>query len=96
MARTKRNNINIMTREEFLRMKQKYPNWLPNILTYEQYVAGAISDKFTRKQPPATFRKILNRKCRAKQNQALRSQLVHGEEDPVLPLSKRNLRWIWF
>lgn len=96
MARTKRNNPYIMSHEEFLRVKEEFPNWMPKIKTYEEYVAECTSDKFTREQPPAAFRKMLNRRTRAKQNQALRSQLAHGEEDPVLPVSKRDLRWIWF
>jgi hypothetical protein len=96
MARTKRNNPNIMSRKEFYETKTEFPMWCENIHTYESYVARVTSDKFMKDQPPAHFRKKLNRKARAKMNQALRSQLAHGEEDPILPVAKRNLRWIWF
>lgn len=64
--------------------------------TYEKYLADVTSDKAMRRLPSSDFRKKITRRERSRQNQILRSQLVRGEEDIILPKFKRCVAWEWW
>ena len=48
---------------------------------------------------PKHYRKTLNRKFRAKQNQALRNAIAQSKDMDaiiIMPRSPRNANWMWF